>query len=41
MEAELAIGEVAERSGVATSALRFYESVGLVSASRSALVRSF
>jgi MerR family transcriptional regulator, redox-sensitive transcriptional activator SoxR len=31
---ELTIGEVAERSGVATSALRFYESAGLISSSR-------
>jgi MerR family redox-sensitive transcriptional activator SoxR len=30
----LTIGEVAERSGVAPSALRFYESVGLIGASR-------
>jgi len=34
MESELAIGDVAERSGVAASALRFYESIGLISASR-------
>lgn len=32
--AHLTIGEVAHRSGVATSALRFYESVGLISAER-------
>jgi MerR family redox-sensitive transcriptional activator SoxR len=31
---ELAIGEVAARSGVATSALRFYEAQGLISSSR-------
>lgn len=31
----LSIGEVAERTGVAHSALRFYESEGLISASRS------
>ena len=31
---ELTIGEVAERAGVATSALRFYEKEGLVEASR-------
>lgn len=30
----LTIGEVAERSGVATSALRFYEAEGLISAER-------
>ena len=30
----LAIGEVAERAGVATSALRFYEREGLISADR-------
>jgi MerR family transcriptional regulator, redox-sensitive transcriptional activator SoxR len=36
VESELAIGEVAERSGVASSALRFYESVGLISATRTA-----
>lgn len=27
---ELSVGEVAKRSGVAVSALRFYESVGLI-----------
>jgi MerR family redox-sensitive transcriptional activator SoxR len=31
---ELTIGEVAERSGVATSALRFYESQGLIRSRR-------
>ncbi len=31
----LSIGEVADRAGVAHSALRFYESEGLISASRS------
>ena len=31
----LGIGEVAERTGVATSALRFYEAEGLISAERS------
>jgi MerR family redox-sensitive transcriptional activator SoxR len=31
---ELTIGEVAARSGVATSALRFYEAQGLISSSR-------
>ena len=34
MESDLSIGEVAERSGVAPSALRFYESVGLISSTR-------
>ena len=33
---DLTIGEVAERSGVATSALRFYEREGLIESSRSA-----
>lgn len=33
---ELSIGEVAERTGVAVSALRFYEAEGLISAARSA-----
>jgi MerR family redox-sensitive transcriptional activator SoxR len=32
--AELSIGEVASRSGVASSALRFYERRGLIAASR-------
>jgi MerR family transcriptional regulator, redox-sensitive transcriptional activator SoxR len=32
---ELTIGEVAERSGVAASALRFYERRGLIAAARS------
>jgi MerR family redox-sensitive transcriptional activator SoxR len=34
LDDELTIGAVAERSGVATSALRFYEAEGLISASR-------
>lgn len=34
MEDELTIGELAARSGVAPSALRFYEAQGLISASR-------
>jgi MerR family redox-sensitive transcriptional activator SoxR len=34
--AELTIGEVAARSGFATSALRYYEQQGLISAARSA-----
>jgi MerR family transcriptional regulator, redox-sensitive transcriptional activator SoxR len=34
VSAELTIGEVAARSGVATSALRFYEAQGLITASR-------
>ena len=34
MAAQLTIGEVAERSGVAPSALRFYESVGLIASRR-------
>jgi MerR family transcriptional regulator, redox-sensitive transcriptional activator SoxR len=33
-QAELTIGEVAARSGVATSALRFYEAQGLIAAHR-------
>ncbi len=35
MEDELSIGAVAERSGVAASALRFYEAEGLIHAARS------
>ncbi len=31
----LSIGEMAERTGVATSALRFYESIGLIDSERS------
>ena len=34
MDAELAIGEFARRSGVASSALRFYEERGLISSRR-------
>ena len=34
MEDELTIGELAARSGVASSALRFYEAQGLISARR-------
>jgi len=34
MATELTIGEVAARSGIAPSALRFYEAVGLVTSSR-------
>ena len=34
MAISLSIGEVAARSGVAPSALRFYESVGLIASSR-------
>lgn len=34
MASELTIGEVAQRSGVAASALRFYERRGLIAASR-------
>jgi MerR family redox-sensitive transcriptional activator SoxR len=34
MQDELTIGEVAGRSGVATSALRFYEAQGLIAADR-------
>jgi MerR family transcriptional regulator, redox-sensitive transcriptional activator SoxR len=34
VESDLSIGEVAERSGVAPSALRFYESVGLITSTR-------
>lgn len=36
MDGRLTIGELAERSGVATSALRYYEAVGLITADRSA-----
>ena len=36
METELAIGEVAERSGLAVSAIRFYEDKGLVVSTRTA-----
>src|SRR3989442_1409091 len=36
MEPELAIGEVAERSGLAVSAIRFYEDKGLVVSTRTA-----
>jgi MerR family transcriptional regulator, redox-sensitive transcriptional activator SoxR len=35
VEDELSIGAVAERAGVSTSALRFYEAEGLIHASRS------
>ena len=35
MDAELSIGAVSERTGVATSALRYYESEGLIHATRS------
>lgn len=35
MDEELSIGAVAERAGVAPSALRFYEAEGLIHASRS------
>ena len=34
-EAELTIGALSERTGVATSALRYYEAEGLITASRS------
>jgi MerR family redox-sensitive transcriptional activator SoxR len=34
VDAELAIGEVAERSGLAVSAIRFYEDKGLIISSR-------
>jgi MerR family redox-sensitive transcriptional activator SoxR len=36
LPATLSIGEVAARSGVATSALRFYEDLGLISSERNA-----
>lgn len=36
MEPELTIGALSERTGVATSALRFYEAEGLIHAARSA-----
>ncbi len=36
MAEELTIGQVAQRSGVAASALRYYEAEGLVTASRTA-----
>jgi MerR family redox-sensitive transcriptional activator SoxR len=36
METELTIGALSERTGVATSALRFYEGEGLIHAARSA-----
>lgn len=35
MEALLSVGEVAERAGLAASAVRFYESQGLIGAERS------
>lgn len=35
-EARWTIGELADRSGIAPSALRFYEEVGLISSTRSA-----
>ena len=35
MDARLAIGEVAERTGVSPSALRFYEARGLIASQRS------
>ena len=38
-EAPLAIGEVAARSGIAASALRFYEAEGLIQAERDAAGR--
>ena len=34
LETELAIGQVAERAGVAVSAIRFYEEKGLISSER-------
>jgi MerR family redox-sensitive transcriptional activator SoxR len=36
MEAELTIGDLAERTGVAPSALRYYEAEGLIHAGRTA-----
>jgi MerR family redox-sensitive transcriptional activator SoxR len=36
VESELTIGALSERTGVATSALRYYEAEGLIHASRSA-----
>lgn len=36
MDGELSVGELARRSGVATSALRFYEERGLIRAERNA-----
>lgn len=36
METELAIGEVADRSGLAVSAIRFYEDKGLIVSARTA-----
>ena len=36
MDGLLTIGQVAERSGIAVSALRYYEAQGLVTASRTA-----
>ncbi len=36
MEPELAIGEVSERSGLAVSAIRFYEDRGLIGSTRTA-----
>lgn len=36
METELTIGALSERTGVATSALRFYEAQGLIDATRTA-----
>jgi MerR family redox-sensitive transcriptional activator SoxR len=36
LDLELAIGEVAERSGMAVSAIRFYEDKGLITSTRTA-----
>jgi MerR family transcriptional regulator, redox-sensitive transcriptional activator SoxR len=36
LDLELAIGEVAERSGLAVSAIRFYEDKGLITSTRTA-----